>query len=334
MRGILASVVIALAAGSVTAQQIGQVASIDPNLRGGDRVLSLGSGVSAGEVVSSNASGRGQLLFLDQTTLSIAPNSTITLDRFVYDPNRDAGDVALGMTRGALRFIGGRSTIRREAEINTPTATIGIRGSSALILVQGDRTFAVFIAGKRLCLTVRATGQRRCTNRRGALLSDDGYRGRVQQDFLSDLVALIDGAPGAGQGGAQTTLSGILRGASPDRRPISSTGEERDDAAQDAGLVSDTVINVIPLVPFDNETPIETPEVVEPPQPPVVEVPVVEEPVVEEPVVEEPVNQDPIVVLPVEQDPVVEEPLVEVPAVNAPINEVPEVTDEINPDLL
>jgi hypothetical protein len=99
------------------------------------------------ERVQSSATGRGQLLFLDQTTLSLAPNTTIVLDRFVFDPNRGSGEIGLQLTEGALRFIGGTLSRQQDAVIVTPTSTIGIRGSSALVLHLNGRTIAIFIAG-------------------------------------------------------------------------------------------------------------------------------------------------------------------------------------------
>jgi hypothetical protein len=102
--------------------------------------------------VQSSATGRGQLLFLDQTTLSLAPNTTIVLDRFVFDPDRGSGEIGLQLTEGALRFIGGTLSREQDAVIRTPTSTIGIRGSSALVLHTNGRTIAIFIAGNRLCV--------------------------------------------------------------------------------------------------------------------------------------------------------------------------------------
>ena len=166
-RSILLSVLLSSAlALPVAAQQIGTVASSEPTLRGtppgaGTRTLALGTDLLRDETVQSSATGRGQLLFLDQTTLSLAPNTTIVLDRFVFDPERGTGEIGLQLTEGALRFIGGTLSRQQDAVIQTPTSTIGIRGSSALILYSGGRTIAIFIAGNRLCVAV--DGGRSCT---------------------------------------------------------------------------------------------------------------------------------------------------------------------------
>ena len=218
-----------LLAAPAAAQNIGTVASSEPTLRGtppggATRTLTLGTGLVADETVASSASGRGQLLFLDQTTLSLAPNTTIVLDRFVFDPARGTGEIGVQLTQGALRFIGGTLSRNQPATVTTPTASIGIRGSTALILHNNGQTFAIFIAGEQLC--IQAGGARACTSRQGGVLGEDGYLGEVSDEFLAFLLALIDGRPipGAGQGPG----TGVGNPNPSERGPVSTIGEEFD----------------------------------------------------------------------------------------------------------
>ena len=195
---LLAAVALATAAG---AQQIGVVASQEPELRGtppgqATRILGVGAPVVAQETIASSQSGRGQVMFSDRTTLTLSPNSEIVLDRFVFDPDGGGSSAGLRLTRGALRFIGGQATRQQEAEIRTPTLIIGIRGSSALVSHEGGRTRAILIAGDRMC-----AGQgdaRTCTNRQGAILTEDGYAGQVTQQELGRVLAQVDGPPRRG----------------------------------------------------------------------------------------------------------------------------------------
>jgi len=215
----------------LAAQDIGVVASSEPTLRGAPpgasvRALNIGASLVSSEVVTSSASGRGQLLFLDQSTLSLAPNTTIVLDRFVFDPASGTGDMGLRLTEGALRFIGGRISRDTDATITTPSATIGIRGSSAFIVHLDGRTIAVFIAGERMCIVTQASAQT-CTSRRGGVLTEDGYEGEVNPAFLQQIIALIDGAPQGGTGSGGGT--GIDNSALSDRSELSTLGEEQDD---------------------------------------------------------------------------------------------------------
>jgi hypothetical protein len=248
------------------AQQIGTVASSEPVLRGtppgaATRTLNLGTPLLRDETVTSSASGRGQLLFLDQTTLSLGPNTTIILDRFVYDPDSGAGEIGLQLTEGALRFIGGALSRRQDATITTPTASIGIRGSTALVVHQGGRTFAIFVAGQRLCIS--SGGQSACTSRQGGVLSEDGYLGQATPEFLAQLLAQIDslpfGGPGGGGtgGGGQGLGTGLGASGLPGGGPVSTTGEQADNLLFGDDLPLETLFDLLDPEFFD------TPEIEE-----------------------------------------------------------------------
>ncbi|MEM7177967.1 MAG: FecR family protein [Pseudomonadota bacterium] len=143
MTQLLASLsLIALASGA-QAQDIGNVAAVNQDMNGtapgqAPRLLDLGEGVVEDERIQTSSQGSGQLMFVDQTTLTVAADSDITLDKYIFDAAADEGDMALTMTRGAMRFIGGRISKKRRAIVRTPTATIGIRGGLVIIQVAAD----------------------------------------------------------------------------------------------------------------------------------------------------------------------------------------------------
>ena len=69
-----------------------------------------------------------QVLLLDKSVFTVGANARLTIDRFIYDP---AGNHALAaaIAKGAFRFMSGRPDHEGESSINTPIATIGIRGT-------------------------------------------------------------------------------------------------------------------------------------------------------------------------------------------------------------
>lgn len=169
----VSSVVLAafFASGGASAQnaaKIGVASAVKNRVEGstgGSRALSAGSSIFAREVVRTGDESTAQLLFLDETSLSIGPQSEVTLDRFVFDPNRGAGNVVISTTRGALRFVSG-SQQSNSYQIRTPVATIGVRGTifdlyttrnnqgqlvTVVILVEGATT--INLGGKVYDLT-------------------------------------------------------------------------------------------------------------------------------------------------------------------------------------
>ena len=121
-----------------------------------ERVLRVGIDVLANERVTTGPSDRAHLVFLDASSISVGPNSALVIDKFVFDPDRNTGQMAITATRGVLRFVGGAISKGSEVEIKTPTATIGIRGGIADVTVgPTGETNAVFLYGK----SMRVTGQ-------------------------------------------------------------------------------------------------------------------------------------------------------------------------------
>src|SRR5277367_1818298 len=97
------------------------------------RVIEIGTQVVANEKIQTTASGSVQVLFIDKTTLNVGPNSTVVIDRFVYNPATTKGELALSLSKGVMRVVGGVATHSEGATIRTPVAAIGLRGGIAII---------------------------------------------------------------------------------------------------------------------------------------------------------------------------------------------------------
>jgi hypothetical protein len=112
---------------AASAQRIGSATSVKPDASGSVAgTLSSGSSVHARETVQTGSSGQANLRFIDTTSMSVGPRSSVRLDKFVYDPNKGAGSAVMETSRGAFRFITGSQ--KGEFKIKTPTGTLGVRG--------------------------------------------------------------------------------------------------------------------------------------------------------------------------------------------------------------
>jgi len=108
--------------------RIGTANSVKPEASGSvGGTLSAGSGVHASETVRTGSAGQAGLRFLDNSDLTVGPGSNVRLDKFVYDPNKGSGTVAIEAARGAFRFSTGPQN-KGEVKIKTPSGTLGIRG--------------------------------------------------------------------------------------------------------------------------------------------------------------------------------------------------------------
>jgi hypothetical protein len=115
------------------AQQIGTATAVNPSTEGTPpggvtATLTIGARVLHKERIHTSPTGSVQLLFLDKSTLSIAPNTTLVIDEFVYDPASKSGHMLTKLTQGTLQYIGGELSHQGAVTVETPAAVIGIRG--------------------------------------------------------------------------------------------------------------------------------------------------------------------------------------------------------------
>jgi len=119
--------------------RIGTAASARPNaeaLSGGStQTLSTGSEIYANQTVRTGNRGNADLVFIDNTNLTVGPTSEVRLDKFVYDPTGSSGSVVMNATRGAFRFATG-SQAKPAYRFDTPHGTLGVRGTKVEVAVS------------------------------------------------------------------------------------------------------------------------------------------------------------------------------------------------------
>jgi len=76
--------------------------------------------------------------------LAIGPSSRVVLNRFVYSGNASAQALTVNLARGAFRFSTG-ALDKRAYRIETPVATIGVRGTVLDIRSEQGRTTVTLV---------------------------------------------------------------------------------------------------------------------------------------------------------------------------------------------
>lgn len=108
--------------------------------------------------LATSDKGALEVTFNDQSKLSIGPNSEMKVDEFVYSGADGGGEQILHYTKGAFRFISG-SVPKQNVKLQTPTATIGIRGTIVRTLVTPDGATTVGVDHGMVFITSVMTGQ-------------------------------------------------------------------------------------------------------------------------------------------------------------------------------
>ena len=166
-RGIFLTILLPLVwATAAPAQQVGVTSAASGDPRGTPpslptRTLRVGIDVFGNERVTTGPADRAHLVFLDGSGLTVGANSELVIDKFVFDPNTNVGDLAVNATKGAFRFVGGAISKKSDVIIRTPTGYVGVRGGIATVTVSTDgSTTATFLFGDRMTVTNQAGTQR------------------------------------------------------------------------------------------------------------------------------------------------------------------------------
>lgn len=215
-KALLVAAAIAVVGIDSAKAEIGVLAAVNRDMTGARpseqaRPIFIKEKLVQDERIVSTGGGGGQVLFLDQTSLTIAPNSEVVLDKYVYDPDSDSGEMTVTVLKGAMRFVGGRISKTSPATIRTPSATIGIRGGMGNITVgDGAETLYMHVAG--FSSTITSATETLTITREGGLatIGADGdlqYLGVADDDFIAS--AFRPGAAGQGGGGSVAVASTV-----------------------------------------------------------------------------------------------------------------------------
>jgi len=95
--------------------------------------------------------GRLAIEFLDDSVVKLTEHSKLIIDEYIFDPDPSKSKMSLQMASGTARFISGAfGKINKEnITINTPTATIGIRGTDFTTTVDElGRSLVILLPNK------------------------------------------------------------------------------------------------------------------------------------------------------------------------------------------
>lgn len=167
---------------------IGAVAAVSGNvqlcLKGRCSRASSGKSFYSYGTVKTGRNSRVQLLFNDETVMTIGPNTEIVIDKYIYNPFNKKGGLSARINKGTFRFVSGRSVNKRDSlrlvcvcggrkqcSVPGPShlmkgcgggSAIGIRGTDFVVrLSRAARTLVIELFDGALALKLK--GKRRAT---------------------------------------------------------------------------------------------------------------------------------------------------------------------------
>jgi len=163
--------------------EVVRVASADKTTPLG--VLSSGSVIYLGDEIKVAKDGRLQVLLLDETVFTLGSGAEMTIDKFVYNPNKGAGELVSNITKGAFRFISGKVAKQNKdaMKVKIPSGIIGVRGTQVAGEIRNDGSSSIILVGPGLNNLGVATGAITLTNNQGSVeISRPGYMTTISQN--------------------------------------------------------------------------------------------------------------------------------------------------------
>jgi hypothetical protein len=149
------------------AQQIGKVSAAVNDVREispGTVAIGAGASVTRNEVIRTGAASSARIVFSDNTHLSMSANATAKMDASVYSGDGGgARAISARLSAGAFHFVTGNGP-KRAYKLETPLATVGVRGTILDFLIRRGREVIslregaarVCVKSTKKCLDLRA----------------------------------------------------------------------------------------------------------------------------------------------------------------------------------
>ncbi len=102
--------------------------------------LRLKDDIYLNDVVQTAAKSSLGITFNDATTFNLTANSQITIDTYVYEDGGKQNAALFDVAKGTVAFVAAAVAKTGDMKISTPTATLGIRGTTGLVEVPDGAT--------------------------------------------------------------------------------------------------------------------------------------------------------------------------------------------------
>ena len=125
--------------GSVTIEHASAVI-VQANVSGQAEQTKVGDVVYLGDVVQTGADGKVGINFTDGTSFNLSSKARMALTEFVYDSNGKSNSTLFNLSKGAFTFVAGKIAKTGDMKVETPVATMGIRGTTPHVEISDDGT--------------------------------------------------------------------------------------------------------------------------------------------------------------------------------------------------
>jgi len=127
------------AVGPVTVEHVNAVV-VQATLGNPAAQTKVGDPIYLGDIVATGGNAKVGITFADGTAFDLSSNARMVMTEFLYDPNSKSNSTLLSLTKGTFTFVAGKIAKSGDMKIDTPVATMGIRGTTPRVEISDDGT--------------------------------------------------------------------------------------------------------------------------------------------------------------------------------------------------
>jgi hypothetical protein len=139
------------------------------------RALTRRSPIFLGDTLTTDKNGSGQIVFSDNSTLSLTEDSVFKIEKYKLMKGTDAkkSEFAANLVKGGFRTVTGLIPKNNpdNYQVNTPVATIGVRGTGYAVVYRGE-LWIKYYSGKPCVENKQGKSCLDSQNRYGKVTSD------------------------------------------------------------------------------------------------------------------------------------------------------------------
>lgn len=152
------------------------------------------------DILRTGANSQAQIAFSDGTMMTFYPNSQLNVQQYNFTPNKNkksVGKYVMQLIEGGFRTITGLIAKRNPSDyqVNTPVATIGVRGTDYAVYIQNGEMFVGYYSGQPCVTGTDANRTQLCLNEQNKYTSVKENMAPVplsqQPAIFSDKLAII-----------------------------------------------------------------------------------------------------------------------------------------------
>ena len=100
----------------------------------------VGDLVYLGDIIETGVDGALGITFADGSSFNVSAKARMEVDEFVYDPKGNSNSSLISLAKGTFTFIAGEVAHTGSMKVDTPVATMGIRGTAPRVEIAEDGT--------------------------------------------------------------------------------------------------------------------------------------------------------------------------------------------------